>query len=149
MKFFGHPIHVMLIHFPAALFPMELACYFIFYKTGDPSFGNASFYAMFGGAVLGWLSIITGAIDLVNIKDSGALQAKALIHGTINTIVVLTYTILASMIYKVYPNLPVATVTLLAVKVSLNILMIAGNYLGGNLVLKDKIGVIYSNKKTL
>lgn len=142
MKLFGHPIHLMLIHFPAALLPMELVCYFIFYRTGNELFGHASLYAMFGGVVLGWLSVITGAIDLIRIKDNGALQAKALIHGTINTIVVLSYTIIAFMFYKDYPNLPSATITLLAVKVSLNVLMIAGNYLGGNLVLRDKIGVI-------
>lgn len=139
----------MLIHFPAALFPMELVCYFIFYKTENSSFGNASFYAMIGGVLLGWLAIVTGAIDLIMIKDNGAVQAKALIHGTINTIVVLTYSIVAYMLYKDYPNLPLATVTLLAVKASLNILMIAGNYLGGNLVLKYKIGVISANTKTI
>lgn len=83
MKLFGHPVHLMLIHFPAALFPMELVCYFIFYKTGNSSFGNASFYATFGGVLLGWVAIVTGTIDLIIIKDDGAVQAKALIHGTI------------------------------------------------------------------
>lgn len=149
MKLFGHPIHLMLIHFPAALFPMEIVCYYIYYTNGDISFAYASFYAMVGGVLPGWLAIITGAIDLIMIKDNGALQAKALIHGAINTIVVLSYTIIALMFYKDYPNLPSATITLLAVKVSLNVLMIGGNYLGGNLVLKDKIGVIQSNTKTL
>lgn len=149
MKLFGHPIHLMLTHFPAALFPMELVCYFIFYKTGDTSFSNASFYAMTGGVILGWLSIISGAIDLIRIKDNGAVQAKALIHGSVNTIVVFGYSILTMMIYKDYPNLPVATLTLLVIKASLNVLMIGGNYLGGNLVLKDKIGVIQSNTKIL
>lgn len=149
MKLFRHPIHLMLIHFPAALFPMELVCYYIYCTNGNTSFANASFYAMTGGVLLGWLAIITGAIDLIMIKDNGALQAKALIHGTINTIVVLSYTIIAFMFYKDYPNLPSATITLLAVKVSLNVLMIAGNYLGGNLVLRDKIGVIQSNTKTI
>jgi uncharacterized membrane protein len=104
---------------------------------------------MIGGVILGWLSVITGAIDLIRIKDNGALQAKALIHGSVNTMVVLGYTILASMIYKDYPNLPVATLSTLVIKASLNVLMIAGNYLGGNLVLKDKIGVIQSNPTTL
>lgn len=139
----------MLIHFPAALFPMELVCYYIYYTNYDTSFSYASFYALLGGVIAGWLSVITGAIDLIGIKDNGALQAKALIHGTVNTIVVLGYTILAAMIYKDYPNLPVATLSLVVIKVSLNLLMIGGNFLGGNLVLKDKIGVIQSNTETL
>ncbi|MCW3107349.1 MAG: hypothetical protein JWQ09_1855 [Segetibacter sp.] len=141
MKFLGHPVHLMLIHFPAALFPMELVCYFIFYKTGNASFSNASFYAMCGGVLLGWLAILTGAIDLIRIKNNGILQAKALIHGFINSTVVITYSVLAYILYRYYPNLPLATITMLAIKVALNILMLAGNYLGGNLVLKYKIGV--------
>ncbi len=142
MKILGHPIHLMLVHFPAALFPMEVVCYYIYYQTGNASFGNASFYAMCGGVSLGWFAIITGAIDLVMIKgDQGAVKAKALIHGFINSTVVLAYSILAYMLFKDYPNPPLATVTLLVAKAALNVLMIAGNYLGGNLVLKYKIGV--------
>ena len=89
MKLLGHPIHLMLIHFPAALFPMELVCYYIYYTNHDTSFSYTSFYAMIGGVILGSLSIITGAIDLIGIKDNGGLQAKALIHGSVNTTVVL------------------------------------------------------------
>src|SRR4051812_20420578 len=104
MKFLGHPIHLMLIHFPAALFPMELVCYFIFYRTGNASFGDASFYAISGGVLLGWLAVITGSIDLIMIKNDGDLQAKALIHGFINSTVVITYSIIAWILYKHYPN---------------------------------------------
>jgi uncharacterized membrane protein len=141
MKLLGHPIHVMLIHFPAALFPMELVCYFIYLQTGNISFGHASFYAMAGGSLIGWLAIVTGAVDLIILKGQGPLQAKALIHGSINSTVVLTYTILAYVAYNKYPTLPVATITMLVVRAITNLLMIGGNYLGGNLVLKYKIGV--------
>ncbi|MCW3114485.1 MAG: hypothetical protein JWR18_2881 [Segetibacter sp.] len=149
MKLLGHPIHLMLIHFPAALFPMELVCYYIQSRNGDTSFAYASFYAMAGGVLFGWLAIITGAIDLITIRDDGALQVKALVHGAINSAVVLTYTVVAYLFYKHYPNLPIPTKTLLALKASLNLVMIAGNYLGGNLVLKHKLGVIQSNTKTI
>jgi uncharacterized membrane protein len=141
MKLFGHPVHLMLIHFPAALFPMELVSYFIFYKTGNASFGTASFYAAFAGALLGWAAIITGATDLVMIKNNSALQAKALVHGTINSIVVITYSVIAFKLYKDYPATALPTVTLLIVKAVVNVLMIVGNYLGATLVLKYKMGV--------
>lgn len=141
MKILRHPVHIMLIHFPAALFPMELICYFVYYKSGDASFASASYYAMCGGVLMGLLAVITGAIDLVMIKNNSAVQAKALIHGSINSIVVITYGMLACMLYKKYPGLPLATMPMLALKVALNITMIAGNYLGGNLILKYKIGV--------
>ena len=142
MKLFGHPIHLMLIHFPAALFPMELILYFVFYKTGDTSFDTASFYSMCGGVIFGWLAVFTGFIDMLRLKDEqAAAKVKALIHGTINTTVLTVYTALAFRLYKDYPDLPVATVNFLIIKAVLNIAMIAGNYLGGTLILKYKIAV--------
>lgn len=130
----------MLIHFPAALFPVELIFYYIYYRTGNASFADASFYAMCAGAILGWLAILTGAIDLIMIKEEQAeAKVKALIHGIINAMVVLVYSILAYVLYKKYPDLPAATIMMLGVKAALNILMIAGNHLGGTLILKYKI----------
>lgn len=93
----------MLIHFPAALFPVELAFYFVSYQTGDTSFADPSFLMIGVGVAGGWLSIITGAIDLIMIKDAGKimikdagkLQTKALIHGTVNATVVLAYSLIA------------------------------------------------------
>lgn len=120
---------------------MEFVCYFIYYQTGNVSFAYSSFYAIVGGVLLGWAAIITGAIDLMMIKDEGSAQAKAFIHGLINSTVVLIYTILAFIAYSKYPNLSAATVTILIVKASANLLMVVGNYLGGDLVLKYKIGV--------
>ena len=146
MKLFGHPIHVMLIHFPAALFPMELVCYSIFYNTGNQSFGEAAYYATCGGALLGLLAIVTGAIDLVMISDNDSLQSKALVHGAVNSIVVIGYAMLALYLYKQYPNLPIATMPMLALRAALNMLAIGGNYLGGNLILKYRVGVQKNSK---
>ncbi len=142
MKILGHPIHLMLIHFPAALFPMELIFYYIYYRTNNVSFADASFYGMSAGAIFGWLAILTGTIDLIMIKESqNEAKAKALIHGFINATVVFVYSILAYVLYKKYPDLPAATIMMLGVKASLNVLMIAGNYLGGTLILKYKIAI--------
>src|SRR6476620_11479925 len=101
MKIFGHPIHIMLIHFPSALFPMDLACSAIFLYTKDASFTTASFYSMAGGVMLGWLAVIFGVFDLLNVfKNKPAAMKKALWHGGINSTVVLAYTILAFLQYK-------------------------------------------------
>lgn len=140
MKILGHPVHLMLIHFPAALFPMELISFYIYYRTDNTSFAEASFYGMSAGAIFGWLAILTGTIDLIMIKDSqNEAKAKALIHGFINTTVVSIYSILAYILYKEYPDLPPATMLMIGLKTALNVLMITGNYLGGTLILKYKI----------
>jgi uncharacterized membrane protein len=140
MKVLKHPIHLMLIHFPAALFPTELIFYYIYYRTGNTSFADASFYSMCAGVMLGWLATITGAIDFIVMETTlTEAKTKALIHGFINTTIVVIYSILACVMYEKYPDLPAATVMMLGAKAILNVLMIGGNYLGGTLILKYKI----------
>jgi uncharacterized membrane protein len=132
----------MLIHFPAALFPTELVLYLLFYKTANASFANASYDVMLGGVLLGWLAAITGFIDLILIKENNnAAKVAALIHGSINSTVLVVYSIFVYSLYLKYPALPAATVTVLLLKALLNIIMIAGNYLGGTLIFKYKIAI--------
>lgn len=142
MKLFGHPLHVMLIHFPSALFPMEGVCYGIFYYTGNMSFATASFYSLIGGVLLGWTAVISGSLDLIKIPFEKIRAVKtALVHGAINTTVVIGYTVITWTLYREYPGLPAATDVLLIIRISLIIFMFAGNYFGGRLVFKHKIGV--------
>jgi uncharacterized membrane protein len=141
MKVFGHPLHMVLIHFPSALFPMDLACSIIAWCGGPSSLLHAAFYATLGGVALGWLAIITGAIDLVPVvkHHTGSIN-KALIHGGINTSVVIVFSVIALMANKKYPDLSNDSLALLITKTITVLAMFIGNYLGGSLVLKDRIG---------
>lgn len=142
MKVFGHPIHVMLIHFPTALLPMELVFSAINYFNNDLSFLNASFYLMSAGVILGWLAIVFGAFDLINIfENKPDIMNKALLHGGINTIVITVYTVLAYIQYKNYPLLERDSVVILAIKVLTNAFLILGNFFGGDLILKYRVAV--------
>jgi len=142
MKIFGHPAHVMLIHFPSALFPMDLVCSILARAYGMTSFADASFYALVGGVGLGYVAILTGAIDLLGIvKDKPKTVMKVFVHGAVNTIVVMGYSVIAFMAYKNYPHLSPDSSLMLVLKAALVAFMLVGNYLGGNLVLKEKIGI--------
>jgi uncharacterized membrane protein len=142
MKIFGHPMHVMLIHFPAALFPMDFTCSIIGYFTNEFSFTQASFYAMAGGVILGGGAIVTGTFDLLNvINENPSAVKKALFHGGINSMVVIIYFVLAYIAFKRYPHLEPDGIAQLILKGGLITFLILGNYLGGSLILKDKIGV--------
>ena len=68
MKIFGHPLHMMLIHFPTALLPMDFLLSFFAYYNKDSSFLTAAFYCLAGGVLAGGLAIITGLIDLLLIQ---------------------------------------------------------------------------------
>ena len=142
MKLFGHPIHLMLVHFPVALFPFEFVCAFLALYMGDKVFVNTSFYAMMGGVILGWLAITFGALDLISIfKDKPNAVKTALSHSIINTCVIIVYTVLAYSQYKNYPSLKMDSVTILIVKAGIINLMFLGNYFGGSLILKYKVAV--------
>lgn len=142
MKIFGHPLHIMLIHFPSALFPMELVCYGLYWYTGQPSFGTAAFYTLSGGVVLGWLATVFGAIDMIKIPQSKPeVLKKALVHGSINVSVVIVYTVFFAKLAGMYPQIQPPFVSLLVVKCLLVLFMIVGNYIGGSLILKHKLGV--------
>jgi uncharacterized membrane protein len=142
MKIFGHPVHLMLIHFPAALFPMDFVCSITGYLAKDISFTQASFYALIGGAALGCAAIITGTFDLLNVlNEKTPVLRKALLHGSINSTVVIAYIVLAYVSFKKYPQLEPDRISTIFLKGGLVAFMILGNYLGGSLILKDKVAI--------
>lgn len=142
MKLFGHPVHMMFVHFPAALLPMELVCYSIYYFNHDTSFAMTSFYAMAGGVSIGWLSVITGMLDLGKISpDKSEAQTRVFVHGVLQTSVLIAYSVFLYTAWKRYPAAEEPATLLLTGKVILIMIMLAGNYLGGNLILRYKIGI--------
>lgn len=142
MRFFGHPLHPMIIHFPTALLPMDLVLSYLYFKTGTASFGSAAFYCMVGGAAIGIIAMLTGLLDMLLIKkEQKDALAAALFHGFINGTVIITYAILAYKAWKLYPQTPIPSVTALVVKAIAVAVLLGGNYLGGTLIYKHKIGI--------
>lgn len=142
MKLLGHPIHIMLIHFPSALIPIELLFSIIAFLYKDESFLFTAYYCLIAAVIFASLSIITGAFDLIALqKEKPSALNKALIHGGINSFVSISYIILAFISYKEFPKLSFDSEILIAIKTVLVAFLFAGNYFGGSLVLDDKIGV--------
>lgn len=140
MKLNYHPPHLILVHFPAALFPVEFAFAVIALYKQDPSFNYAAFYALGAGVVMGWLAVVFGFMDLVRIpEENGALRTKALIHGSVNTVMLIGYSVLFLLQWK-SPEIIYASTSLLLLKALLLLILMAGNYLGAQLVLKYKVG---------
>ena len=136
MKILRHPLHVMLIHFPTALLPMDLVLSYLFYSTGNESYGTAAFYCLIGGVGAGLLAGITGFIDLVMIKDRTAMAA-ALIHGGINLTAILVFSVFAYRSWNLYPQVQLPTLTVLIVKLlTVVVLFFFGYFFGGLNFLK-------------
>lgn len=146
MKIGGHPVHMMLVHFPTALLPMALFCEIVFYYTQNLSFGTTAFYAAVGGVTMGWLAFCFGFLDLIKIRPEAAKAQKvAMLHGSINTVVLIVYSIFVYQQWKVLPVTELPTMVMLSIKAGAIVLLLAGNYFGGNLVLKYQIGVQHPN----
>lgn len=140
MKIFGHPIHVILVHFPSALFPVDLICNVLSYFFLPGIMVNTSAVTMIAGTLFGWLALTTGLFDLLLVfKNKPDAMKKALWHGGINTIVLLCYTILAAKAIKHQPEFTQDTFALLIFKTFLVVFLIVANFLGGSLILKDKV----------
>lgn len=91
---------------------------------------------------MGWVAAILGALDMNEIsEDNEQVMKKALLHGGINGIVVVSYTVIAYQMYQLFPELPDGNIILMLVRVLLVLLLMVGNFIGGSLVLKDKVGI--------
>jgi uncharacterized membrane protein len=142
MKFLGHPIHTMIIHFPTALLPMDLVMSFLYYKTGNASFGSAAFYCVLGAVAIGILAMLTGLIDLIGFKpEQKPALGTGLLHGFINGTVIIIYGVIAYKGWKVYPEIPLPTIAMLVVKAVAVLTLLVGNYYGGSLIYKHRIGI--------
>ena len=142
MKIFGHPLHMMLIHFPTALLPMDFLLSFFAYYNKDSSFLTAAFYCLAGGVLTGGLAIITGLIDLLLIpKDKKSALGTALIHGFMNAMIVVFFGIFAYRAWQLYPQMTMPLLSTLVIKAILLIVLFIGNYLGGKLILQHHIGI--------
>jgi uncharacterized membrane protein len=142
MKFFGHPIHIMLVHFPAGLLPIELLAYAVYVFYGIEAFATTSFHLTFAGVALGWLASVFGVVDLAKIQQTHKTALNpTLIHGGLNLLVMTVYSVILYKACLAYPQPQTASYVLLSVKAATNLVMLVGNYYGGNLILKHKIAV--------
>ena len=142
MKIFDHPLHVMFIHFPIGLLPMELVLSFLAYKFQDPLFATAAFYCLMGGVATGYIAIITGLLDLIAIPKTNKIAlGTGLLHGFINGTAVLIYSIFAYKAWKAYPQIHAPSLVLLLMKSLLVLCLLIGNFLGGKLIYKYHVGI--------
>jgi uncharacterized membrane protein len=142
MKVLGHPLHVMLIHFPIGLLPMEFVLSGLAYIYQEPLFATAAFYCAVGGVATGYVAMLTGLLDLIAIpKENRMAMGTGLLHGFINGLVVLVYTVFAYKVWQVYPKVEVPSLIVLLIKGLLVACLLFGNFLGGRLIYQYHIGI--------
>ena len=137
MRLFGHPIHVMLIHFPVALWPAHGLLHLFSAQLPAGVGSVAGFWLLAAGTALGWLAAFCGGADLLAIwgeQDKPRLTS-GLIHGSLNGSVLIGFTALFVSEYARYPAIAHGAAFLM-VEALLILMMFVGNYFGASLIWK-------------
>jgi uncharacterized membrane protein len=142
MKLFDHPVHPLLIHFPTALLPMDLAMNILYRTTGNTSFYEAGFYSLVGGVVIGLLAVVTGLLELFILpKTDKKAVTLALYHGFLNGIIIAIFAIITYNAWKIFPSYYFTDEKGIVMKAILVVSLFVGNYMGGRLIYKHRIGI--------
>jgi uncharacterized membrane protein len=136
-----HPVHMMVVHFPAALLPVD----FIFqmsslYFENEP-LGAAAYYCLAAGVIGGWFAIVTGLYDVFTrvLKPGGPIPKAAIWHAGLQVCVILAFTLILSLSYHEQAYIYHPPVWMWILKACLLGVMLAGNYFGGELVLRHVV----------
>jgi uncharacterized membrane protein len=135
MRLFGHPVHVMLVHFPVALWPAHTALHAAAGWLPPGVAAVAGYWLLVAATALGCLAAFCGALDLMELaraKDEHGFRSGA-VHAVVNGVVLAGFTVIAAFEYRDYPAIAHGAGGL-AAEVALLIAMVVGNYFGAKVI---------------
>ncbi len=142
----GHPIHVMLVHFPAGLLPFGFVMDFCARIFDEPSFAAAAVYSYAGGVLLGSVAAVFGSMDYFRLSSDHSGWRTASLHALLNVVWIFSFAFIAGMRIGDYPHFRIATEIQLLVSGISVLGMIVSNYLGGDLVVRHGIGSLHNTR---
>ncbi len=144
-KLFGHPIHVMLVHFPLGLFPMAFFFDIMSMVKESAEFLQFGFYCMAGASGFGLLASIFGFIDFSELPENDKIKNTAIKHAIINSTVLFCYVGLCSIRIQEIGTMNNPRLWELISEGVLNALLILSSYYGGDLIIRYGVST-YKNK---
>lgn len=140
-KPFGHPLHPAIVHFPIALFLLNLVLDIASYLAGPSNtLFRASFYAISFGIGMAVLAALTGFVDRSDIRLDHPARKTSNIHMTLNLSAVGLFVINLFLRAQQLDLTQTPLIHLLLSFVGVAILLVSG-YLGGTMVYDNGIGV--------
>lgn len=140
-KFLGHPIHVMLVHFPMAFFPLSLFFQLSSIWMLDAKLSFIAFIIIVLGILFGSFAALFGIIDLIQLPQKPEIWNKAGIHSIIMGCIITGYIVLAALDMKQFPAIPIPTYITVLVNGFLVLCLFVGAHYGGDLIYKHKVGI--------
>lgn len=104
----------------------------------DTRLAFAAYYCLMAGVIGGWLAILAGLYDLFKylMKPRSDGLRKGFVHAGLQATVMLGFTVLLSLEYNHPSFITTPPVWLWAGKGIMIVVMLIGNYLGGELLFK-------------
>lgn len=133
-KLFGHPLHCQVVHFPLALLSVVLPCDLIGIWRQAPFWREAAFWAGAGGLLSMLPAVATGLAELIALPKGHPGQDTALKHMGV-MLAAGTFYLLSLLTRGGGDLLPVGLAA------AGQLILIAGGWLGGELVFRHRIGI--------
>lgn len=146
-RFFSHPIHAVLIHFPTAFLPTAFLFDLAGFYLRDPNLSIFAIYLFGLGVLSGTVAAIFGILDYLRLNPNHAAWSKASLHGLSNFIWLVCFGVIFGLKVKQLPMVAPATYAELILQGLLVLGLLYSNYLGGDLLFKHKIGL--DNSETI
>lgn len=136
---FGHPMHPVLIVFPAALFPLMLFLDAVHWFAPSDGLWTGIFWLAVAGVATTMVAIIPGLIDLKHVPDGTRAKRTGIVHMSLGFGLLVLYGVAVGIRWPglLGDNFVWAT----AVDVAGVIGVSVQGYLGGTLVYKHHLGV--------
>jgi uncharacterized membrane protein len=133
----GHPIHPMLVPIAIGCFVFSFVADLIGLKTGNVNlWAPLAYYTMLGGIAGALAAAVPGLIDLLSLPP-GSTRSVALVHMSINLLVVAIY---ACNAWMRHGDTNDTQVPFMLSVLTICLLLVSG-WLGGKLVFQRGVGV--------
>jgi uncharacterized membrane protein/nitrite reductase/ring-hydroxylating ferredoxin subunit len=147
-KFFGHPLHPALVHFPIGLFLLSLVLDIASYLGSTSNdLVQASFYAIAIGLVMGILAVIAGLADRSDIRLDHPARKTVNLHMALNLSALVLFAINLFLRLRQMDSAAVPPGYLLLSLIGVGLILFSG-YLGGTMVYDDGVGVGRHRRRT-
>lgn len=149
VKFFGHPLHPMLIAYPVAFYTATVVCYVAYSYNDNPFWFKVALVANIAGAVMAGVAALPGFIDWLFIPADSRAKKTGLFHMICNVSALALYAITAFLQCSEWDSAnPQLGLAIPLTGLGFLLTLIAG-FLGWTMVQKHHVGVDIDHRETI
>ena len=97
-----HPIHVILVHFPSALYPFAFILETMGLCLQNNIYTQSAYFDLVGAYLFSCFAIVFGAIDFYKINQQHSGWKTASYHAALNIIWFIGFTVLLKLRYNLF-----------------------------------------------